>query len=80
MKEIKAYVTEDNTLFRSEVEAKVHETKKRVEKKLDDVCWGGMITFGIDMYNFVNDNRDLVMEVLGVSYDYMAQWRAERNK
>ena len=77
MKKIDAYVTTDNTLFRTKSEAEFHEKKARMIETLDRVCWNGMIEYGKDMYDFIKNNREVVMGVLGVSYDYMARWVAE---
>ncbi len=78
MKKIDAYVTTDNTLFRVKSEAEFHEKRASMIKTLDGVCWNGMIQYGVDMYDFIDDNRDLVMDVLNTSYDFMARRQADK--
>ena len=78
MKKIDAYVTKDNTLFRSEWEAQKYEERKKLVETLDRLLdTHDDLISGEEIYRFIETNRDTIMLVLDHSYDYMARWVAE---
>ena len=78
MKKIEAYVTTDNTLFRIEREAREYEEREKLVDTLDRLLYiHDDLIGGKEVYHFVETNRDAIMSVLSLSYDYMARWVAE---
>ena len=79
MKKIEAYVTTDNTLFRVEREARDYEERKKLVKTLNRLLYThDDLIGGEELYRFIKTNRDTIMLVLSLSYDFMARWAADR--
>lgn len=68
MKEIKSYKTEDGQIFQVKGDAEAHEEEIKFLKWYDNhICYGntnGSRVDGVDMLDWLNDNRDVLLKLL----------------